>query len=258
MSMLRRCVGLGFAAVFASAALPLPLGTPAPAITQQQAIARAFEYTGLGVQPQVTASAELTTVPADDNVPFLRIAGKPAWRVTLDKVRLVARDEKGNVIENPTIHRLDVWLNAADGRLLKVISPFPEGMDPSTRPTLAQREDWMTRSAERYYGVPTEMPTLNFMQALESAGPHGAAMAKQLEGLYVFYKEGVGEGETVCPASGKPSPCPLWEITMRYLPPFEGFGTSGAPSQAGRRPFSHWRIHIDPSTGKWLGMGTVP
>ena len=218
-------------------------------ISQTDAVKRAFDYTGLGVQPDVTVSAEATTVPADDDVPFLRLAGKPAWRVTLDNVRIITRGPDGKAYENPNIHRLDVWLDRADGRLLKIISPLPADIGPSAQPTLAEREDWMERGPERYEGLPPEMPRIDFMRALQSAADAGGrtTAAKQIEALYVLVRHAVKQDTPYLPCRN--TPCPRWMITCRYVPP-------GGPHR-GHVGFDHDLVRIDANTGKWFSVGNT-
>jgi len=136
------------AAVLTFAAQASGLGAPVE-ISQADTIKLALQYTGLGEEKDVTVSARRENAPEDDNVPFLRLGGKPVWRVRLDNVRLTVRDPSGKTYENPTIHRLDVFLDRANGSLLKIVSPFPADVDPSTRPSLAKREQDMQGSHGR-------------------------------------------------------------------------------------------------------------
>ncbi len=232
-------------------------------ISQEQAISRALQYSGLGVQPEVTVSAEATTVPADDDVPFLRLAGKPAWRITLDNVRIVTRGPDGKAYENPYIHSLDVWLDRADGRLFKIISPPPPDVDASLKATLALREASVKSGPKRYVGLPAEMPRVNFIQMLQSrpGGTGGPTEYKQVEALYVLLRQVDVEESPSFPCRDKP--CPRWITSTRYLPPTPFFGLPPGVRQEdlAPRPFTHFRTEIDPETGKILGSsesyGTV-
>jgi len=232
-----------------------------PEISEADAVRLAFQYTGVGDQKDITLTASRENIAADDNVPFLRLAGRPAWRVRLDNVRIVVRGPSGETYENPLIHRLDVFLDAGNGRLLKIISPFPPDAAPATQPTLAQREKRMRY--ERYDGLPPEIPGVNFMQALQSAqeGLGGATKAKQIEALYVLFRRTVPV-EIAPIAECRDAPCPRWLVTLRYLPPIDPplllRRLDGKPAQYRTPPFEHWQHHVDPVTGKWLGAGTVP
>jgi hypothetical protein len=241
--------------VSASSAQAVAVTTAPAEITQEQAIARAFEYTGLGLQPDVTTSAQATTVPADDDVPFLRLAGKPAWRVTLDNVRLLARGADGKAYVNPYIHRLDVWLDRSDGRLFKIISPDPPGVDLSLKATRAQREKGVESGPHRYVGLPAEMPGVNFVEALNciSQSIGGVTTCKQIEGLYVLLRQVDVEESPEFPC--RDNPCPRWILGTRYLPPTPCFG---CPPGTPLPPFSHFRTEIDPDTGKRLGTSESP
>jgi len=237
------------------------LGHDAWVVSQAEAVKRALDYTGLGVQPHVTVSAEATTVPADDDVPFLRLAGKPAWRVTLDNVTLAVRGRTGKVHENPTIRRLDVWLDRADGRLLKIVSPHPVGVDPPTSPSSASLEGRLEGMGQRFEGVPAEMPRINFMQGLQSIteGIGGTSMAKQVEAIYVLLRHTISEDTPYMPC--RKAPCPRWIITLRYLPPTPFPGPpapGGGRTTVYRRPFENYEHEVDPTTGKWLGATTAP
>lgn len=197
-------------------------------IVQADAIHRALQYTGLGAQEQVVVTAERTTVPADDNVPFLQLAGKVVWRVVFKNVRIAVRvGEK--TYENPTIRELEVWLDRNTGLLYKVISPFPADESPSTRPALLQRERDVAQGPVRYDGVPTEMPGVDLMEAIQSTedeGLGGATKAKQIEALYVVWRHTVygadPDAETLPPPLPcYETPCRRWVITYRYLPPLK-------------------------------------
>lgn len=220
-------------------------------ITEADALKRALEYTGLAVQPQVTLSAERTAVPADEDVPFLRLGGKPAWRVSLSNVRLVVRGPDGKPYENPRISRLHVWIDTTDGRLLKIESPFPGDVTPTTRRSIPERETGVEHRGERYEGLPAELPRINFMQALQSVaeGFGGTVTAKQIEGLYVLVRHLTPHETPLLPC--RDTPCPRWVITLRYLPPW-----GRLPPEPGA--FEHHRHQVDPSTGKYLGGGNIP
>ncbi len=244
---------------------PTAYGGGLAQIGQVQAIGRALDYTGLGVQPEVTVSADRTTVPADDDVPFLRLAGKAAWRVTLDNVRIIIRGSDGKAYENPIIHRLDVWLDRADGRLFKIISPPPPDVDPSLRASLAQREASVKSGPERYVGLPEVLPAVKFMDTLQPGRSVGARTAKQVEGLYVLVRDATAEEIPDVPC--RQTPCARWIISTRYLPPTPYFGLPpGVREEDLPHPaFTHSRTVIDAETGKplmtqesWQGIMAIP
>jgi len=174
------------------------------------------------------------------------------------------RGPSGEPYENTTIHRLDVWLNRSDGRLLKIISAFPADMDASARPTGGQRGQGMNARFEGYDGVPAQMPRVNFMQALQSAeeGLGGTTVAKQIESLYVLLRQTVSK--RIAPvAPCRESPCPRWAITLRYLPvirhaPPGDYQREALPHPPTGIRFENIRHYIDPATGEWLGAGNVP
>lgn len=237
-----------------------------PGISQADATERALRYTGLGDQPQIRISAEPGIVPADDNVPFLQLAGRSVWRVVMKDVRILIRDADGVAHVNPSIRELEVLLDHTDGRLLKITSPSPPDQDPARKqPASGEREESVASRLERYEGVAPELPQVTFVAALQSTqdqGIGGATQAKQIEALYVLVRRTAGPEENLPEAQDVEmpcwrNPCQRWIITFRYLPPVLPPPPSGAGPIA-LPPFVHVQNEVDAITGEWVRAGSTP
>ena len=267
--------------VIAAAIIGTALWRPDPATSlaaplrgiekSEDAIKLALEITGLVGKEVVTAAARLETLSAADDVPFLRLAGRTVWRVKLEDVEIIVRgpahgneyelpwhrEPEGKTYKNESINELDVLLDKATGKLVKIISPLPEDIDPATQASLAEQEEWMQDHRESYEDLADEPPSITFLEALQAAaeGLGGVPEARQIEAVCVSYRRVSSQASL---AYGSPGPChdaacPRWFVTLRYLPPIGIQRPGHVPA-----PFVHCRHEIDSSTGEWLSAGNVP
>jgi hypothetical protein len=210
--------------------------------TGEQAIWKACE--DLGLDPPaggLAAEVELT----DGAVPFLAAAlrGQRAWRVELtdlDSARMNL--ELGRL---PYVERLVAWLAPTTGHVLKVSSPWPDGIPPIAPPPSLAEEEYQTDGiGERYTGVPDAAPEVSLLRAIkiiELYGPGSSVEAKQIIAYYVK-RETFRVAERTC-----------WVVQVRGIPPFEA-ASPGVPEDAR----NHFRHVVDARTGEWLDASTVP
>jgi len=118
-----------------------------PVATEGAAIERALLFTGLGEQGRnINVSAARRT--SDE--------GRAIWRVTFSNVRL---HWKGGGLEHEMqyVHRLDVFLDAETGQLLKIISPVAYGKPVAAGDPSAD---------EDFAGFAKTPPKIDFLKAL--------------------------------------------------------------------------------------------
>jgi hypothetical protein len=214
--------------------------------TEQQAIARAREITGLPGSSPPKFSAEVTTL-AEDNTPFLhaQIEGRPIWKVVIAGWMLDLKS--GGPDEHDRFARtFDVFIDPIDGKLLKAVSRWPEGVPPiAPQPSAQSAEEQMPRSDdERYHGFPDPPPLIDLVHALDIVQRDGSSspyLAKQIIAHYVMEST----------RGGKPRP--VWAITHWGIPPFEA-SYPGVPVDAR----NHMRTVVNAETGKCLFSTTTP
>jgi hypothetical protein len=206
---------------------------------QQEAIDAAIAVTGFDRLPDISISAR-HEVLAQDNTPVLgiEIENRPIWRITFENIKLRFSNRQGEGFLNPYIHAFDVLVDGENGKVLKIVSPWPpevtpEERAPAERERVEREKDEMNYEEQRFETVPMNekyWPKVTFLQALEVAnrGPGPVlSMAKQIEGLYFLYSSTrlLGRTENTifqCPF-GKP--CPTWLINL-YGIQFRSYYTS--------------------------------
>lgn len=209
--------------------------------TQQEAIRDACTEIGLEYPAGGVARPETL---ADGGVPFLAavLKGQSVWRIEFaDLSSLAANLRLGRL---PYVRHLSVWL-APTGHVLKVLSPWPEGIPPiAPIPSLAAEEYQTAGVGERYTGLPEGGPAISLFRALkviEVSGPGASARAKQIVAYYLK-RETRRFAERTC-----------WIVQVRGIPPFEA-ASPGVPEDAR----NHFRHVVDAKTAEWLDASTVP
>jgi hypothetical protein len=214
--------------------------------TEQQATAKARAIVGLPDDPPATLSAEIAVL-TEDNTPFLhgQITGRPVWHVAIAHWTLHLKSAPAD--EHDQYPRVfDLYIDPTNGRLLKAISRWPEGVPPvAPEPSAQSAEEQMPRSGqERYLAFPEVPPRVSLLQALDTVMKDGAGspyLAKQILAHYVMQSWMGGE------------PRAVWAITLRGIPPIKP-PDQGLSADA----LNHMRNIVDGQTGKWLGAGTCP
>ncbi len=216
--------------------------------TSKDAITQALGIFGISAAASQGVEARVIILD-EDKTPFLhkQITKRPLWRISVHKYRL--RLKSAATDENDLYERtFDLFLDPRDGKLLKIISRWPQGVPESApEPRAAFAEQCFRDSGrEKYHSFPDTPPKINFLNALNAVNASGAIgcnplIAKQIVAHYVIRSKMGRE------------PQPVWAITLRGIAPFEA-AYPGVPVAAR----DHMRHIIDARTGKWLGAGTSP
>jgi len=214
--------------------------------SEENAVGRAREIVGLPEKAPPRFSAELTTL-AEDNTPFLhdQIAGRPIWHVVITDWKLQLKSAPADE-EDPYSRVFDVFIDPTDGKLLKAVSRWPDGVPPiAPEPSAQSAEEQIPRSdQERYHGFPDAPPRIDLLHALDLAQRDTVAqplLAKQIVVHYVLRSKMGG------------NPRAVWAITVRGIPPLPS-SHPDVPVDAR----NHIRTIIDADTGKCLGSSTTP
>jgi len=218
--------------------------------TAQQAVRRAYEYTGFteikDLPPKAASEiAELITVESDET-PFLSdsVVGCRAWQVWLNNVWLNSEKWDQAVVQQYNPKNFIVLLDSATGRLFKVYSKF-DGHDPdlAPEPPADTAAVLMRMSGEEYVSFPADPPPVSFFTALGSAAGSNPLQAREIIAVYVLYSD-----------TGNPTK-PCWCITGRGIPPLDLFPNSSRwPAYMRNR----MRSIVDATTGEFIGMTTSP
>lgn len=211
-----------------------------------QAIAKALEVFGISAAEAQQVEAQVVTLD-DDNTPFLhgQITKRPLWLITISKYGL--RPQSAPVGERDLYERtFDVLLDPRDGKLLKIISRWPEGAPPESapEPRAAFAEQCFADSGlEIYHCFPDFSPKITFLEAIDAIYTRRSEprAAKQIVAHYVVQS-----------SMGR-DPQQVWAITLRGIPPIRA--AYPGVSIAAR---DHMRHIVDAESGKWLGAGTSP
>ena len=213
---------------------------------KDQAVARVREIFGLPGHEDVATEAKIVLL-AEDNTPFLsgQVIGRPVWHVVISDWKLQLKSAPPDA-EDSYARTFDIFLGAEDGRLLKIVSRWPEGVPTiPPEPGPASYTDQMRRSGnEKYYDFPSEAPPIKFLDALDTVLRDGgnALGAEQIVGQYVVWSR-----------MGR-DPKPVWAITLRDTQPFWEAAFPGVGISAR----NHMRHIVDAQTGKWICAGSTP
>lgn len=211
-----------------------------------QAIAKAREILGMADHMGLPSRAEIVIL-AEDNTPFLseQIIARPVWHVVISNWNLELKSAAPDVKDSYT-RTFDAFVDPLNGRLLKVVSRWPEGVPRiPPEPGAGSYTKQMRRSGlERYHALPEEDPPISFLDALDGIfkGGRNPLLAEQIVGQYVIA------------SAMERTPKPVWVITLRGNRPlwesaFPGAGVDGR---------NHLRHIVDPQTGKWICASSTP
>ena len=217
---------------------------------EEQAVARAQTILGVPAGGGLRADAD-TVLLAEDNTPFLsgELIGRPVWHVVISGWKLKLKSARPEA-EDSFGRTFDVFLRAEDGRFLKIVSRWPEGVPPvPPEPGPASYTDQMRRAGnEKYYAFPEGEPPISMLEALECVAKTGRhpLRAEQIVGQYVVWSR-----------MGRPAK-PVWVITLRGTQAMweshfqEGSGDAVAEGR------NHFRHIVDPQEKKWFCASSTP
>lgn len=179
---------------------------------EEQVFPEARKHLGISETADLRPSPGLETL-ADENTPFLKdeMINRPIWYVVLPDWELHLKSAELGAKDAYT-RTFDVFIDPVNGRMLKIISRWPDGVPPiAPMPGAAFAERSTQRSGEqKYLGFPHEAPSVTFVDALDVVFTQGVGnplRAKQILGQYVLYSR-----------TGGP-PRRVWAITLWGIPP---------------------------------------
>lgn len=215
---------------------------------KEGAIRRARGLFGFAEDTDVRAQAAIVCV-AKDNTPFLseQITGRPVWHVVFGDCKLRLKSAPPDV-KDSYARTFDVFVDPRDGRLLKIVSRWPDSVPriPS-EPSAASFAEQMGRSGiERYHGFPSADPTVSFLDALDSMlqSCDNPLNVEQIVGQYVVWSR------------MERAPKPVWAVTLRGTRPLWHSHGPGVP--AGVNATNHLRWIVDARTGQCICGGSTP
>ena len=247
-------------ATIALATLLLPLATCLTAAEPSQAAREATEKATRMLGLQRIGSSKVTAhavVVQNDKTPFLadKINGKSVFRVQIDGVQLPVARRRGPPRHNRHISRFDVLIDPESGTVLKISSPWPQGVTKiAPQPPAKEAERQLKNVGESYDGFPAKAPKIDFAQALAAVHINGlgsVAGSKQIIAHYVLHSKLQHKRR------------PVWIIELRGFPPFAPKGPGRRPGAAADYGISpdarnHMRHGVDAETGKVLFANTAP
>lgn len=254
-------LGVGLAVLLGGMVLFCNGIVQAQGLDKAQAIQKALALTGLADEKQIETSAVEEVLSEADQPPFLKLTGHPIWRVSLANIKIIVRDpatpgefqkpwhreDGGAIREHESIHSLDVLIDKATGKLIRIRSPLVSGY-PSKR---SDEED-LKASRRRYVGLPDEAPKVNLLEALQATyeGWGNIREAKQIKAVYVLY-------QTEIAPPCRDAPCPIWAIIFTGVSPIK-CGPPAPPPNGEPIPYVPpayltMRHLVNAVTGDWMG-----
>jgi hypothetical protein len=206
-----------------------------------KSVERAVTVSGLVAATSQSPSAFLA-VMTEDSTPFLggAIVGRYCWVVPMILPSgVVGSSFKGSE------RVFDVFLDAENGHLLKIVSRLPAGVAPPpalATPETAEKE-MLDMGQGIYDGFPNDLPPVSFREALQTVEKESSvsvASAAQIIGQFVRIKT----------KGAKPVRC--WVIMFRGVPPIRPYEWMPKTSTY------QYRVIIDADTVKYLYLTNVP
>lgn len=199
----------------------------------------------VGFTETAAFSAESRLVKlSDDNTPFLKkeFIGRPIWDVVLTDWSVALKSDPD--ARDRYRRTLDVYLDPANGKTLKVVSRWPEGAPPMRpMPGAEEAEAKFRGKGQEFHGFPADSPPISFVEALDTVQREGfgdVLEASQIMANCVLWSNMGRE------------PRPVWVVTLWGIPPVRT-PTSNAPVEA-RRCFT---TVIDARTGQFIIAGNT-
>lgn len=212
---------------------------------QTDAIDQALNILGLPVEADGRVAPEIVSL-AEDNTPFLteQILDRPLWHVVIQDWQLLLASAPA-AIEDQYTRTFDAYLNPVDGRLVKIVSRWPDDVAriPPEPEASIYAEQMLRSGNETYFGFPDGNPSVTFLDALDAVirGHGNPFAAAQIIGQYVEWSR------------MDQDPRPVWAITLRGIPPF-----AAAYPGVSIHARNHLRHIVDAETGEWLCASTTP
>jgi len=187
---------------------------PKAITTEGDAMLRVAECTGIDRSKQADSSllAKATlvdTVFQDMSSVDGYVAGMSLWRVHIPGVLFCQTEWNAS----PEGHDFDVWIDSADGRLVRVLAKKP-GAIPAGAP-----DPWATlRTEPRFSGkfnvhLASKLPERSLMDIMAAVGWARASAAAEID-IALTSVEWIGPGpkRSDTPVDG----APLWDIMLRF------------------------------------------
>lgn len=173
-----------------------------------------------------------------------------AWAITIDRIRWALPSSIPGYLDHYE-RTASILLAQTTGQLLRVEADA-HVRDPDMRPLPPANiaEERLSKSGERFVGLPDEEPAISFLDALDrilSGGLGSPFNAKAVHGFYVLHTK---LGSVVRP---------VWSITLRGIPPLEASVPRGVDSATiPMWQLNHARNVVDAVTGQVLYATSVP
>jgi hypothetical protein len=225
-------------------------------LTPETALTKAIAIMGLDKDTtwkRPSESKAVTTLTiTDDDTPFLHeeINGREALKVRLERVPVVARDQRTDTTVMGAFRNFDVYLDATTGQLVKIVSALDsyENKVESGEirfPSVEVAEEQIKSMNETYEGLSSEIPAVGYLTAFAHAdgNPVGSDLVvAQLLNVRV----------------GSRYHRPAWVVNThgkQSIVPSIPFGTNWPTHQP--YELNHLRTVLD-TTGKFLYATNVP
>jgi len=196
----------------------------------------------------------LLEYPSEDDTPFLhaKVVTEPRWRVVVRDVRFEVKGEGGEPPRATRSFTLDVDLAPSDGHLIRVLSRWPEGVEPvAPRPNAQRSEEQLIAKGEtwlRFAEAPPKRSLREVLSIIETAFGD-VSTAQQIVVYNVEWSH-----------PSRPAPELVWSVEFRGLPVVpETLGDAGGErKQLKPDQVNHLRHIVTDASGEWLRAGTSP
>ena len=232
-------------------------------LSEEEAIQRAAESLGLEEYDKTKVSASVVVL-SEESLPYVgdRVAGLESWRIEFDAIRLHAK-KRDALLLNPHVTKLIVYLGPWTGQVIRVVSPWPEGLRPRLRYPLVENEGKPGQRGAWYAGIPGEPPGVTLLDALSKAD-YWSSEVKQIVAVYVWHHSDFPHYDDHSPA---------WVIHCLGIPQMASGSTPApadfvggktfdaspvAPPQITRPEGYHWVDIINARTGEQRFGYNVP
>ena len=240
---------LALTAVLASLALiqtTICAAQPSAITDSEEAESRARSLLGLSTSFRATGTAVRSQV-VDSTTASLasQISSRAAWVITWENVHFdLAGVTEEYALEHP--RDITIYLDAETGNPLRVVSTV-KGFRESPKNKSAAAAEGLALGFESYVGLPSEMPSISFKEALDTVSfCSNPLSAQEVIGIFVMLKRFI--------RSDQYSVVPVWEIYEYGGPTPYGAMHPELPHEK----TSFWRTTIDARTGAFLGACNRP
>lgn len=208
----------------------------------EAALDRARKIVGLGDGKPFQAQPNLVKL-SDDNTPFLkeRLINRPIWNVVVSDWSVELKSDPA--ARDRYQRTLDVYIDPEDGKVLKILSRWPDGAPPMRPMPDAEEAEFKFRgTGDQFHGFPEDPPTISFTEVLDCVHRVGVGSVPQASQIMAHYVLWSNMGR---------QPRPVWVITLWGIPPAH---TPHKAPVAARRCFTNV---IDARTGEFILAGNT-